>query len=153
MSKAVNIRISGVQREISDEPTVVECVGTFHSSVGQYYIRYTDPDGIQNLIKIRNGHATVTRTGALSSAMEFMEGSRTECVYPTPYGHFDTVIETESVRISGSEMLNRMPLATISTDSDTIPLFAQIKYSLTMNGQKISGCELNIHLSDFRTKK
>ena len=135
MSKAVNIRISGLQRDISDEPTVVECVGTLHSSVGQHYIRYTDPDGIQNLIKIRNGHATVTRTGALSSVMEFTEGNRTECVYPTPYGNFDTAIETETVTVSAENIRPEEP-------------FARILYDLTMNSQKISGCELTICISE-----
>ena len=40
----------------------------------------TDPDGIKNMIKLAAGRATVTRSGALSSIMEFVEGSRTECV-------------------------------------------------------------------------
>ena len=149
MNRSVNIRVSGIQRDISDEPTVVECTGSFNSDSSQHYIRYTDPEGIKNLIKIKPGHAIVSRSGSLSSVMEFIEGTRTECVYPTPYGHFDTVIETESVRISESELLTGMPLAAITGDSGTMPLFAQIRYSLTMNGQKISGCELNIHLSDI----
>ncbi len=149
MNRSVNIRVSGIQREISDEPTVVECTGSFNSDSRQHYIRYTDPEGIKNLIKIKPGHAIVSRSGALSSVMEFIEGTRTECVYPTPYGHFDTVIETESVRISDSELRPGKPLAAITGDSGTMPLFAQIRYSLTMNGQKISGCELNIHLSDI----
>ncbi|MBO4559414.1 MAG: DUF1934 domain-containing protein [Lachnospiraceae bacterium] len=132
MRSVVTIRISGLQKDVSDEPTVVECSGTHHFSDGQHYIRYTDPDGIKNLIKIRDGHAIVTRSGALSSIMEFKEGSRTECVYPTPYGHFETAIETHSV----------------STDTQADSIFlATIKYDLTLNGQKISGCELNIHLT------
>ena len=131
MAKAVNIRISGLQRDISDEPTVVECSGTLHSDTAQHYIRYTDPDGIKNMIKLASGRATVTRSGALSSIMEFVEGSRTECVYPTPYGNFDTAIETSSVQIFGS---------------DASP-FARIVYDLTMNGQRISGCELTICIS------
>ena len=149
VSKAVNIRISGIQRDISDEPTIIECTGSFHSDSKLHYIRYTDSDGIKNLIKIKPGHAIVSRSGALSSVMEFIEGSRSECVYPTPYGHFDTIIETEYVRIADSEVLSGMPLANSSGNNDVVSPFAQIKYNLSMNGQKISGCELNIYLSDL----
>ena len=132
MSSVVNIRISGLHRDVSDEPTVVECIGTLHSSDGQHYIRYTDPDGIKNLIKIKNGQATVTRTGILSSVMEFIESCHTECVYPTPYGQFETAIETRSV--------------SVSEPPDSI-LLAEIAYDLTMNSQKISDCELRIQIS------
>ena len=134
MSSVVNIRISGLHRDVSDEPTIVECTGTLHSSGGQHYIRYTDPDGIKNLIKIKNGHATVTRTGALSSVMEFIEGSRTECVYPTPYGNFETAIETAAVTVFEENDRPEDPSA-------------RILYDLTMNSQKISGCELTIYIT------
>ena len=132
MKKNVKIRISGVQKDISDEPTVVECIGTLHSDPELHYIRYIDNDGIHNLIKIRNGHAIVSRSGALSSVMEFIGGEQTKCVYPTPYGNFDTIIDTRSVELPGKE-----------TDDGTL-FTGLIKYDLTMNGQTIKDCELNI---------
>ena len=150
MANTVNIRVSGLHRDVSAEPTVVEYSGSFHSDTKQHYIRYTDPDGIKNMIKLASGRATVTRSGALSSIMEFVEGQRTECVYPTPYGNFDTVIETSAVQILGSDMPATDPAHDAAKDagavSDAAP-FARILYDLTMNGQKISGCELTIYIS------
>ena len=147
MNQTISIRISGIQREISDEPTVVECTGTLHSDSGQHYLRYTDPDGIKTMIKIRQGHAIVTRSGALSSVMDFNESERTACVYPTPYGLFDTVIETGSVRLFDEDISGETAASGQETGRDPFPHFARIEYDLTMNGQKISGCELNIYIS------
>ena len=66
MNKSVNIRISGIQKELSDEPTVVECIGSFHSDSEQHYIRYTDPDGIKNLADYF-GQALLSFLGTVAS--------------------------------------------------------------------------------------
>ena len=128
MRRKVNVKITGFQRSVTDEPTVTEAEGTLQSDGSQHYLRYTDADGIRTMIKMKSGHVSVTRSGALSSVMEFIEGDATECVYPTPYGHFDTRIETKTI--------------TLSAEGE--PFSALITYDLTMNGQSIKDCELHI---------
>ncbi|MCR5828820.1 MAG: DUF1934 domain-containing protein [Lachnospiraceae bacterium] len=131
MKRDVIIRIAGLQRNISNEPTAVECRGSLQSADGLHYIRYIDHDGLNTLIKLSPGRAVVTRSGKLSSVMEFTEGSCTSCIYPTPYGNFDTDIETKSISLNG----------------DFPEMDITIRYSLTMNDQTVSECELNIRTS------
>ena len=134
MNNSVKITVTGYQDEVSEEPTVVETIGTLHTRDGLHYIRYTDPEGLKTLIKIKPGYAIVTRSGAVSSVMEFIQDDRTECVYPTPYGTFDTVINTHSVTIVTRE--DEPPAADVFS--------AGIVYDLTLNDQRISKCRLEI---------
>ena len=133
MENNVQITISGLQRELDPEPTVVECEGSYVSRDGLYYLRFSEHDEAsgavtRSMIKLQPDHITVTKNGAVNSRLEFIPGREYTTLYSTAFGDFETVIKTSQIQL---------------VPSDT-GIDALILYGLSMGGQEAVRCRLTI---------
>lgn len=91
----------------SDESDVIElmCEGSFYEKNGNFYILYNEKEemGMADcsvMVKISPKEVVVSRKGAFSSKMTYIEGKSDEFIYNMPYGVMPIVISTKKVEFS-----------------------------------------------------
>lgn len=77
----------------------LETTGKFGCQGGKFYIIYDESltTGFLDTtttIKVAPGNVTVTRRGKMNMKMEYIEGERRLCMYPTPYGNLAVEVQT-----------------------------------------------------------
>lgn len=125
-----SVKITGIQKSVSDEPTIVEQKASYSFKNGNHYIRY-DEEGIRNTIKISPGQVTVSKSGDVIARLDYIVDEEACCVYQTPMGNFEMNITTRSVRTSVN-LFNEIT--------------TEIRYDQVINGQRIDDCYLEIVL-------
>ena len=133
MTDQVSISITGLQKEIDNEPTVETATGSYALKNGHHFIRY-EVEGVKCLLKISDRSVVTTRTlGEQVSRMEFIIGATTSSTYYAGGYPFAAGVKTYSIHSKFSE--NSITLA--------------IDYDLSMNGSHVSRSKLDFSITSF----
>ncbi|MBQ8085608.1 MAG: DUF1934 domain-containing protein [Lachnospiraceae bacterium] len=132
MTKDVLITVTGRQFDVNDEATEIITPGTYYLKNGKHYVLYDEQpddsgDVIKNRVKFHDGHFEMVKNGAVSSALKFNIDEKSESVYRTTAGTVMMEVHTHDISILENDDAIR----------------TTVKYSLTINGQFISECEVN----------
>lgn len=131
----MEIKVRSRQKNIDEAYTQITYQGNHDFKAGKHFIRYTETleenaGDVRTLIKVHENQVQVTRSGAITSQLTFIEGENVTNVYPTAYGNFDADIFTRKIRVKHAEDL----------------FVLKIFYDLSLNGAFISECEFEINI-------
>lgn len=130
MTDQVSIKITGLQKDIDNEPTVEEAVGSYTFKNGHHYVRY-EVECVRCMLKISDRSVLTTRTlGEQVSRMEFVIGETTSSTYYAGGYPIEAGVKTHSIH------------SKINPDSITLA----IDYDLSMNGSHVSRCRLDFEI-------
>lgn len=135
MTKEIMVSVSGIQFEIEpSEPVELITVGDYYNKNGKHYIFYDESDmedGLtKNRIKIAPGKIEVVKSGATNAQMIFEEGKTNLTYYDTAMGSLLMGVTTSSIQLKEEEHRIR----------------AKVNYSLEVNYNHISNCEITINV-------
>ena len=95
--------------------------GSLRIKDGKYYIMYK-PEGVTVMIRIDGDTLTVTRTGDVTSRMEYALGNTTKFMYNTPYGAMEMELVTNmlayTIDSNGGEIHLKYDLCQIENNMD-----------------------------------
>ena len=95
--------------------------GSLRIKDGKYYIMYK-PEGVTVMIRIDGNTLTVTRTGDVTSRMEYTLGNTTRFMYNTPYGAMEMELVTNmlayTIDKNGGEIHLKYDLCQIENNMD-----------------------------------
>lgn len=95
--------------------------GSLRIKDGKYYIMYK-PEGVTVMIRIDGNTLTVTRTGDVTSRMEYILGKETRFMYNTPYGAMEMELVTNmlayTIDSNGGEIHLKYDLCQIENNMD-----------------------------------
>ena len=140
MTKDIRVSVSGIQFEIEpEEPVELITFGDYYHKNGKHYILYDEIDmeegeNIKNRIKIGDGKIEVVKSGTTNGQLIFEQGKNHMTYYDTAMGSLLMGINTASIRMIEEE--------------DHIQ--AKVRYSLEMNYNHISECEITIDVRSVR---
>ena len=103
MEHNVLIKIDSVQRCDGEENSISLSVkGLYRKQNDAIYLLYDEysgepPEKYRVILKIKGGHAVMSRKGAVSSRLEFAEGEHTCCDYNTGAGILPLTVCTHSI--------------------------------------------------------
>ena len=141
MNKKVLVSISGLQTEIGDDEAVeVISPGEYHERDGRHYILYEEiheegerENGIsKNLLKISPDYIELTKKGYANVNMIFEKDKKTMTYYQTPFGN----------------LLIGLYTTNISVVEEKEEMIATIDYSLDINYDYVSDCNIKIKVSN-----
>ena len=132
MTKDVLITVSGVQKDIDDEPIELVTVGTYYLKNGKHYVLHDEqPEDngpvTKNIVKFYENHFEMTKKGGNHSFLVFDKGEHTSMVYHTPAGPMQISVMTKELSMEETEEELRV----------------YVKYSLDINYNFISQCEVH----------
>lgn len=136
MTKDVLITISGVQMADGDNSDVeMITAGVYYQKNGKHYVTYDEVmegyDGIvRNLIKIQPDSMDIIKSGLTNVHMTFEKNKKRLTCYATPMGDMMVGLNTKS----------------ISVDEQEDSLKVSIQYSLDINYQHISECNIQVDI-------
>ena len=138
MNQDVLVAICGLQYEVNAEEAVeVISSGKYHKIDKTHYVSYeetteadeSDEGGVsKNLLKMSPDLIELSKKGYSNVTMVFETGKKTMTYYNTPFGNLLIGIYTTDVQIAEKEE----------------GLVAVIHYSLEMNYEHISDCDITI---------
>ncbi len=140
MTKDIRVSVSGIQFEIEpEEPVELITFGDYYHKNGKHYILYDEIDmeegeNIKNRIKIGDGKIEVVKSGTTNGQLIFEQGKNHMTYYDTAMGSLLMGVNTASIRMIEEE--------------DHIQ--AKVRYSLEMNYNHISECEITIDVRSVR---
>jgi len=140
LTKDIRVSVSGIQFEIEpDEPVELITFGDYYHKNGKHYILYDEIDmeegeNIKNRIKIGDGKIEVVKSGTTNGQLIFEQGKNHMTYYDTAMGSLLMGVNTASIRMIAEE--------------DHIQ--AKVRYSLEMNYNHISECEITIDVRSVR---
>lgn len=142
MNKKVLVAISGLQTEMGeDEAVEVISPGEYHNRDGRHYIlyeeMYEDDDkangGVsKNLLKISPDCIELTKKGYTNVNMIFEKNKKTMTYYQTPFGNLLICLYTKNISVIEKKE----------------GILATIDYSLDINYDYISDCNIQIKIID-----
>ena len=140
MKKSVMLSVRGMQRYPEQDPEVIELVteGTMEPYKDGWKLKYEESDltglaGVTTTFFVQPSVVTLTRTGPLTSTMEFREGVPHESLYQMEFGALMLTVCANKVRYD------------ITENGGTIDLLYSIEIENTAAGQ------IEYHL-DIQTK-
>ncbi len=143
MNKDVMISIRGLQFEHDLDGEKIEVVqkGRYYRRNGMHYLVYDEPlEGtdktIKNMIKFNDTEMNVTKKGPINVCMNFKEKVKSVTDYQTPFGSIIVGLNTHTVNITENPQ-------NLSLD---------ISYSLDVNYEFLSDCNIHIEASDIPKK-
>lgn len=137
MTKEVLVTVSGMQFDVESEEALESVsVGSYEMTEGVHRIRYEEfmmtEEGDQfphvNILELRPDRVEVHKSGAATAHLVFSAGTRSETYYATPFGEIMIGMDTNQVFLEETEDLIK----------------AKVTYSLYMNREFVSNCEINI---------
>ena len=140
MTKDIRVSVSGIQFEIEpNEPVELITFGDYYHKNGKHYILYDEIDleegeNIKNRIKIGDGKIEVVKSGTTNGQLIFEQGKNHMTYYDTAMGSLIMGVNTNSICMVEEE--------------DHIQ--AIVHYSLEMNYNHISECEITIDVRSVR---
>lgn len=132
MTKEVLIRISGLQMMDGDSDDVeVITAGDYYQKNGKHYIVYDEvmegfEGNIRNTVKISPETMDIRKFGVANAHMIFQQNKRNMTRYATPMG--DMMIEISTNRIQVDEQEDSLKVS--------------VEYSLDINYERISECNI-----------
>ena len=134
MKKDVVITIQGFHPDSTGGENIeMSVAGTLMHRAGTKYLSYEEADEegrITNCrIKIADRTVTLSKTGNVSTQMEFTKGIECGNIYSTPYGDLRLGVCTKEIVIE---------------ERNDLDFGITLKYELRMDGSMISDCELKI---------
>ena len=110
MKRAVMLSIRGMQRYPDQDPEVIELVteGTLEKTQAGWTLKYEESDltglaGVTTTFQVQPSVVTLTRTGPLTSRMEFREGIPHESLYQMEFGALMLTVCANKVRYDITE--------------------------------------------------
>ena len=110
MKRAVMLSIRGMQRYPDQNPEVIELVteGTLEKTQDGWTLKYEESDltglaGVTTTFQVQPSVVTLTRTGPLTSRMEFREGIPHESLYQMEFGALMLTVCANKVRYNITE--------------------------------------------------
>ena len=141
MTRDVLITISGIQLADGDSNEVeMITAGDYFQKNGSHYILYDEVmegqnDIIKNTIKIRPEGLDIIKRGSSSVHMTFEKDKKTLSCYATPFGEMMIGINTNDILIA--------------EDEDSLKV--RVSYSLDINYQHVSECNINLDIHSKST--
>lgn len=142
MKQEVLVSVSGLQFEVeSDQPIELISPGKYFCKNKKHYIMYDEIseesnaayNGIsKNLLKISPSRIELSKKGHSNVTMTFEKDKKSLTCYSTPYGELIIGIHTTDLKVE------ELPDA----------LNADIHYSLDINYNHISECNIHIHIEN-----
>ncbi len=131
MTKDVLVTVSGIQRDIEEEPIELITSGTHYLKNGKHYVLYEEQADqaapvIKNRVKFNENSFEMTKRGGPYTALSFFKGEKTSSVYSTPAGPVQIDVFTHEISVTETEG----------------EILAVIQYSLNINYNFISECEV-----------
>ncbi len=142
MTRDVLISISGSQSSESDQDEIemVKTVNYFFNE-GKNYILYEEiadkGDVIKNTIKVTKDSMEMIKRGSASLHMVFQKGKKNVSCYITPFGELMVGVCTSEIQIEEGEDLLKI----------------QVVYSLEINGEHISNCNITVEVKPKNVQK
>lgn len=108
-----------------EPPIELQTQGRFGIINNKYYIIYEESDltgfpDTTTTIKVWEGNAVVSRKGKFKMKIEYAEGERRLCLYPTPYGDVAASVQTHEVEFDFDEKGGRLRVDySIDPDNET----------------------------------
>ena len=141
MTRDVLITISGIQLADGDSNEVeMITAGDYFQKNGSHYILYDEVmegqnDIIKNTIKIRPEGLDIIKRGSSSVHMTFEKDKNNLSCYATPFGEMMIGINTNDILIA--------------EDEDSLKV--RVSYSLDINYQHVSECNINLDIHSKST--
>ena len=141
MTRDVLITISGIQLADGDSNEVeMITAGDYFQKNGSHYILYDEVmegqnDIIKNTIKIRPEGLDIIKRGSSSVHMTFAKDRKNLSCYATPFGEMMIGINTNDILIA--------------EDEDSLKV--RVSYSLDINYQHVSECNINLDIHSKST--
>lgn len=139
--KNILVNIKSDIDQLDGEKHNIEMISEGHAYIknGSLFIVYHETElsgmeGCKTMLKLQGNTVTMTRFGESNSKMIFDEHQKMTSRYKTPYGDFEMVIETKSLK-------NTMDINTLLGHID-------ILYSMTLEGVSNSINHIEIKVSD-----
>ena len=140
MNPEVLVKITGVQDyagiETEFEPVEVMTVGSYAFENGRHCIKYDesfdDTDFVQNTISIGEGEVIINKNGSYDVEMVFEKDRTSMSYYSMPFGDFEMCIATRKLDLCIEESR----------------ILADIDYSLSMNGEHMADCHVNMDITE-----
>ncbi len=131
------IAISGIQKEVSEEPVTVLVPGEYYMKNGTHYIRYQQYDEnnnsiINNTMKIKGEVVELKKTGSVIARMHFERGKDFVSYYDAD--GFGMMIQTHTSQVIVKENENSLEI--------------RIYYQLYMNEQYVSSCGVTVTVAE-----
>lgn len=136
MTKDVLITISGMQLADGDNSDIeMITAGDYYQKNGKHYVLYDEVlegfDGIvKNTIKIENSGLDIVKKGIANVHMAFEKNKKNISCYATPFGEMMIGISTNQ----------------ISIDEKEDNLKVKVDYSLDINYEHISECNITVDI-------
>ena len=130
----------GVSDGVSDGGESIETIhrGTYYNKSGKHYVLFEEyeevvKDPIRNMIKI-NGDKVfeIKKSGRRNSHLVFENGKIHMSNYETGFGDFMVGVHTRNLFVTEKEK----------------EILAEIFYSLEMNGEPLSECEIKVKITE-----
>lgn len=148
MKEKVLVKIKGLQmvnqihEEDSEEPIEIINIGSYNVIEDKEYVRYDElvegqNEKCSNLIKIAGNSVEITKRGAITAHLSFVEGEKTMTCYDTPFGNIYLGIFTRELDILRSE--GRINIT--------------IDYALELNYEHVSDCKVEMEITSNRDIK
>ncbi|MCR4650530.1 MAG: DUF1934 domain-containing protein [Lachnospiraceae bacterium] len=139
MNKDVLISIKGMyfEQDISADDIEVIQAGKYYNRNGFHYVCYEEPlegstDVISNMLKFNDTSLTVSKKGPINTSLNFTLDEKSLNNYNTPFGVLTLGVDTSSITIK--EKQNNLLL--------------NVEYSLDVNYQFVSKCNISIDIKD-----
>lgn len=140
MNKRAIVTIKGFHMAVGtpdEEEDIVEAtnVAEYYYRNGAHYFLYDDlePESkklVHNRLKIKDQAVEITKTGEISSNMNFHLGETQQSSYRTPAGAFAMGIQTNSLKIQDAET----------------KMAADIEYEMFLNYEHVANCRVSIQI-------
>lgn len=102
MKKDVVVKLTGIHERNGEKPekVVTKANGTYENIEDYTVIKYIEEsedssEQIENVLKLFENRAEITRNGQIAAKMVFDAGSSFDTVYRTPFGEMDMTINTK----------------------------------------------------------
>lgn len=138
MDKKVIVTIKSKQTVDGEEENIeLITAGKFYKKENAYYIVYEETEipgmeGTTTTVKVGDGEINLIRFGTTDTRLNFKKGTRDVCLYKTPYGILELVINPYLVKINMGDTGGELRLG----------------YELSAGGQRPSTNELYIKVQE-----
>lgn len=135
MTRDVLIKVSGVQFDVGDEPVELMITGMYYMKGEKHYVLYEEQpedNGVitRNIVKFNDHSFEMVKRGGNNSYLRFYKDQQTSTVYQTPLGPLQIDIYTKDFEFTETEK----------------ELFVKICYSLNLNYEFVSDCEVKFRV-------
>ena len=135
MTQDVLLTISGVQSEVGDEAIELVTEANYYFKNGKHYVLYEEqPEDhgpiTKSMLRFDDKRFEMNKKGALNSNLVFAKDAEHAAMYETPVGPLEVLVKTSRYDYCFEEQC----------------LTADIGYSLEINSNYVSECEVHVKI-------